>query len=83
MLLMITHLILSLKRAVSPQDSIWSGQLDTVRFARHIISGAKGRGGDIALGCLSSEKQRFTGYAGAMTRVKNGTQAHPQVFLWF
>jgi hypothetical protein len=57
--LMITRLILSLNKAANPQDSIWSfggtGQEDTVRFARYTIGGTERRGGDIALGHLSSE----------------------------
>ena len=52
--LMITRLILSLKKVANPQDSIWSlsgaGQRETIRFARYTISGAEGGGGDIALG---------------------------------
>lgn len=52
---MIVRLILSLKEAADPQDSIWScgtGQVGTVRFARNTISGTEGGGGDIALGRL-------------------------------
>jgi len=55
--LMVTRLILSLRKAANPQDSIWSrgtGQVDTVRFARDAVSGTEGGGGDIALGHLSS-----------------------------
>jgi len=54
---MVTRLILSLRKAANPQDSIWSrgtGQVETVRFARDTISGTGGGGGDIALGHLSS-----------------------------
>jgi len=56
---MITRLVLSLKEAANPQDSIWScgtGQVGTVRFARHTISGTEGGGGDIVLGSLPSER---------------------------
>ena len=54
---MITRLILSLRKAANPQDSIWSlggtGQADTVGFARDTTSGTEGGGGDIALEHLS------------------------------
>lgn len=53
--LMITRLIVSLKKAVKPQDSIWSaGRLASVRFARYSIGGSE-RGDGVALGDLSSE----------------------------
>ena len=59
--LMITRLILSLKKAANPQASIWSlsgtGQLETARFASHTIGGTEGEGGDIVLGHLSSERR--------------------------
>jgi len=53
--IMITRLILSLKKAV---DSVSGNarQLQTIRFARHTIGGTERvRGGDMALGDLSSE----------------------------
>ena len=48
--IMITRLIISLKKAANPLESVWSaGQMASVRFARRTIGGSE-RGGAVALG---------------------------------
>ena len=56
--IMITRLILSLKKAVNSPNSVSSGpgRLETVRLARCTVGGTERvRGGDVALRDLSSE----------------------------
>ena len=51
---MVTRLILSLKKAAVSPNAVWTaGQLDTMRFAEHTMGGS-GRRGDISLKDLSS-----------------------------
>ena len=56
--LLITRLMLSLRKAANHQDSIQSlggtVQADNVRFACNAISGTEGGGGEIALEYISS-----------------------------
>ena len=48
--LMVTRLILSLKKTRNSSESVWSaGQLESLRFAEHTIGGTERRGGHIAL----------------------------------
>ena len=54
--LMITRLIISLKKAVEAPELVWSGdsQVESVRFARGMVGGTEHQdGGDISLGNIS------------------------------
>ncbi|KAF9783419.1 hypothetical protein BJ322DRAFT_1070696 [Thelephora terrestris] len=55
--LMITRLMLSLKKAANTPGPIWgtNGQLESVRFARRTFGGTERRNDDIAMRPLTSE----------------------------
>ena len=55
--LMVTRLVISLKKAVEAPEQMWNGisKVENVRFARGTIGGTEYQaGGDVALGNISS-----------------------------